>query len=573
MSEAKTIALGKVAAPPRMEATSETFHFWIARGQIVERTQIVTTTSDLGPKQVTFVGLVDEVFRQSRQRDMGEEVDRSDADVGVKPPFESAGFGYAKATILRSDPVCHAPPMEESLVTLGREDSAAKGYGFDRIAPENKLCVGRIRNGGSEFAGPAMIDLAYLLGENGGHLNVNGIAGMGTKSSFLLHVVMLLLNWAKAGAPGDTLRRRVVPIIFNVKNFDLFFIDRRSRNWKAEYADDWRALGITDPQPFQNVRFYAPQQKVDENPIRTGRDGVVAYSWGLADIIEQRLFRYLFADDDLNSPNFSALVASLEEQLTFEDPKTGPRLSDFVPKTFEKLPDWIKDPANQHLLGDPHSGTRSGLLRRLRGLLLDSDGVLRRTEERGKPLRMPADEVDAPLVIDLFGVKDEKMKRFVVASVMHQLVELRSREAVEGLRYVIALDELNRFAPKGSSDPITEMIERVAAEMRSQGIILLGAQQEASRVSPRVIENSSIRVLGRSGALELAAEVWKSFGDSARKQAAQLLETEKLVSQPGFRAPMLAKIPFPPWALRKEESITPTTPASGRDGRFAAREI
>jgi len=134
MSEAKSIALGKVAAPPRMEATSETFHFWIARGQLVERTQIVTTTSDLGPKEVTFVGLVDEVFRQSRQRDMGEEVDRCDADIGVKPPFESAGFGYAKATILRSDPVCHAPPMEESLVMLGRDEAAAKGYGTDRRA-------------------------------------------------------------------------------------------------------------------------------------------------------------------------------------------------------------------------------------------------------------------------------------------------------------------------------------------------------------------------------------------------------------------------------------------------------
>jgi hypothetical protein len=86
-----------------------------------------------------------------------------------------------------------------------------------------------------------------------------------------------------------------------------------------------------------------------------------------------------------------------------------------------------------------------------------------------------------------------------------------SGNAVEGLRYLVTLDELNRFAPKGGKDPITEMIERVAAEMRSQGIILLGAQQEASRVSPRV--------------------------------------------QASFRAPMLAKIPFPPWALRKEEQM------------------
>ena len=53
--------------------------------------------------------------------------------------------------------------------------------------------------------------------------------------------------------------------------------------------------------------------------------------------------------------------------------------------------------------------------------------------------------------------------------------------------YLVTLDELNRFAPHGSKDAITQLIERVAAEMRSQGIILLGAQQNASLVSSRVI--------------------------------------------------------------------------------------
>ena len=50
----------------------------------------------------------------------------------------------------------------------------------------------------------------------------------------------------------------------------------------------------------------------------------------------------------------------------------------------------------------------------------------------------------------------------------------------------------------------------VAAEMRSQGIILLGAQQQASKVSERVIENAAIRVLGKTGSLELGA----TAGDS-----------------------------------------------------------
>ena len=81
---------------------------------------------------------------------------------------------------------------------------------------------------------------------------------------------------------------------------------------------------------------------------------------------------------------------------------------------------------------------------------------------------------------------------------------------MRGLRYLLMLDELNRWAPRGARDPITKLIERVAAEMRSQGVVLLGAQQQASQVSEKVIEAAAIRMLGRTGSLELEQTVWKS---------------------------------------------------------------
>ena len=40
---------------------------------------------------------------------------------------------------------------------------------------------------------------------------------------------------------------------------------------------------------------------------------------------------------------------------------------------------------------------------------------------------------------------------------------------------------------------------------------------------------------------------------AARSQAAQMQADEKLLLQPSFRAPMLAKIPYPPWALKRED--------------------
>ena len=112
---------------------------------------------------------------------------------------------------------------------------------------------------------------------------------------------------------------------------------------------------------------------------------------------------------------------------------------------------------------------------------------------------------------------------------------------------------LNRFAPHGARDPITQLFELIAAEMRSQGIILLGAQQQASQVSSKVIENAGIKVLGRTGSLELTQPVWRSLSPSARAKAVALTVDEKLILQDSFRAPMHVRVPYPPWAMRREE--------------------
>src|SRR5215470_16661374 len=50
-------SLGRVAAPPEHESTSGVFYFWVDRNQSVERTQIVTTTSNLAGRSVRFVGI------------------------------------------------------------------------------------------------------------------------------------------------------------------------------------------------------------------------------------------------------------------------------------------------------------------------------------------------------------------------------------------------------------------------------------------------------------------------------------------------------------------------------------
>jgi len=571
------VCIGRVGAPARFEATSEEFYFWVPPDALVEKTQLLTCRSQIGAHEVTFYAIVDEVMRTSRGRSMGGEMDGYDGDLSYEPPFESEGCTYALASVLRAHPPILTPPRERSEVFLAGSGEAAFAYRVDDIDGDDKrLDVGLIKNGGQGLAGPGAIDLDYLLGTNGGHLNVNGAAGRGTKSSFLLWINWLLLKKAreqKMAAPSSSKRLRVVPIILNVKNFDLFHIDRASTRFEEKHRELWSEMGIENPTPFENVTYYAPQQAGSSLAIQsTGRGASVApYSWSLKDVIERGLLEFLFAETDAHDANFSALVLDIQNHLTNEfvnnDGSTRLELKSDAPKNFTEFLEWAKEDGGGKLGNAHHTGTWRKLHRRLIKIVYESRGVLRREEKDGHPLSVVRDDTSDPQVIDLSSLSAiPELQRFVVATILRQLVDARTGEnKIANLKYLVTLDELNRFAPHGAKDPVTRLIEQVAAEMRSQGVILLGAQQQASKVSDRVIENSAIRVVGKSGPLELSNSVWRILSDAAKRKAESLALDEKLIIQDNFREPMHVRVPFPAWALNSEEAgaLPPTTALNG----------
>lgn len=607
LEEQVALLVGRVASPSGKEATADQFYFWVDRDQMVENTQIIRTESQIGHKTYTFYAVVEQVYRISRQKDMGEAVDVNDGEANSEPPFNSDGITYALARILRTEPEVYTPPLDRSRVYLCNDIEAERSYGADENP--NPLSVGQIKNGGAATAGAGKIDMDYLLGANGGHMNINGVAGRGTKSSFLLFTLYMLLHEAefqRQTRPSDPSRLRVVPIILNVKGFDLFTIDQPNINFDAgRHLAAWNALGIADPQPFQNVRYLAPQMPGGQIAITTPAcRPVTPYSWSLSDIIEHNLLLYLFSEEDANDTNFSALVLDIDAWLTDEqvhgdgtttrmlkltngsltvnaqgdddndEEAAGTTNFDYhrIPQTFNELLDWVKRMSRMKTAAIPewsnhYPGTWRKLSRRLGKILAESKGILRRTELRGNPLNVAVTDTTGPIVVDLNGITGSSgLQRFVVATILRQIVDERTGpNAINGLVYLVALDELNRFAPRGSKDAITQLIELVAAEMRSQGIILLGAQQQASKISERVFENAGIKVVGRSGSLEMGQTIWKFMSEASRKRAANLQSDEKLIIQDTFREPMLVAVPFPAWAMRPAEASTPVSDAVALD--------
>src|SRR5258708_6312704 len=78
---APTAAIGRVASPVRFESTSSRWYFWAAPGALVEKTQLVWTSSEIAARSIRFFGTVSEVFRRSRKRSIDDEIDTYGGDL------------------------------------------------------------------------------------------------------------------------------------------------------------------------------------------------------------------------------------------------------------------------------------------------------------------------------------------------------------------------------------------------------------------------------------------------------------------------------------------------------------
>lgn len=575
--------LGLVSTSLASESTQDEFYFWVDSRRLAEATQLVRVTmplpaqdpqvEKLGQDHITVIGVVEQVRRQSESRSLGADHARYNGRVEEEPLLTPTGFTYAHCRVLNIEPLLFVPLIEGLPVFLANQDEAGRGYGYpDMEQAKADLIVGLLRNGGTEIAGAARLDTRYILGEFGGHVNVTGVAGTGTKTSFLMVLVkMLLLHAAEITQNNAANPLYVVPIVFNVKGNDLMWINRpnkrfdvRSLDWdiyRRVWGDD---LFAKFAQPFSKALFYSYSTK--DGIIRSGLpEGTKKYSWGLKDVIEWGVEKYLFS---VETRSHELMQGVLEDAFQYIS-----KSSASVPSgrtldgsrgvsTFGELAQWLidatvrveDDQEPHYLISRQHdTSTIKATARRLHNILVGARGVLETDSASGEPPQVTSEGTCDPIVIDIDGLESAP-QRFVVASVIERIKQHREKHAERRQRYVVVLDELNRFAPRGSSDEVSKLFEHVAAQLRSQGVILFGAQQKASSVAPLVWENAATKALGRTGAVELSAEMWRqALPAVTRSRAASLGPSEKIIVQDVFNYPMLTSIPFTPWATRKDE--------------------
>lgn len=218
------------------------------------------------------------------------------------------------------------PPVGERVmrVSSGEVDVA---LGFDQLKKGKRGLPFGVLAGGEV----AYLDLKYILGDNGAHINVSGQSGVAAKTSYATFLLWMLLYYPRSNAMGDSpfsdtlLQSRV--IVFNVKGESLLFLDSWNREWQKardssgeenrqfqEWEGMFKSFGV-EPHPFENVKvMVAPKDTRGTPNLARSRSQVSVYGWDVLDIVELGLVPLMFDPEELErNPNFSLAVSVIED--------------------------------------------------------------------------------------------------------------------------------------------------------------------------------------------------------------------------------------------------------------------
>src|SRR5262249_10911607 len=133
-----------------------------------------------------------------------------------------------------------------------------KALGADAISDDSRIPAGLIEMSNGTQA-PCFVDARYLLGPEGAHLNVSGISGLATKTSYVMFLISSALQ-RYADAEGTAV------ILLNVKHDDLLHIHEPNEAMTDKDRAMWKALSL-EPRPFpkQRVHYLLPHGKHTAN--------------------------------------------------------------------------------------------------------------------------------------------------------------------------------------------------------------------------------------------------------------------------------------------------------------------
>lgn len=545
--EAKII--GRASATERQANSSERFSFWLRPDERVNPFDIVEAEHYDGSR--TF-GLVTNIYHTTDAASHLSNLISNDFGEAVEEPnTPRQGTNVAEVAVLSNDQDIYMPIASEARVRFADAEGIQIALGINAMRPEDRVPAGLIElsNGSKAIA---YIDRRYLLGPEAAHLNISGISGLATKTSYAMFLIQSILQSMDAS--------KIATILLNVKYNDLLTI-HESRGLEPEELDMWEQLGLQPREfPRDKVVYLLPEGK---QTAQTGRPNVFGdqppfphhvYAYDLQTTIDKLDILFSHVPDQWDT--IGALIGEISQGIINREAKwrqirTWNDLLTQKPLVEGGVPQKVGNVAASSV------GRFLRILRRVvktrqSGLFVDQLAA------RHKTIANVLGKIQGghTYVVDIAKLTDAE-QTLVFGDLLRTVYELYSEggsasgweeEGELPEKVIIFVDELNKYAPargEAQKSPIAEQVLDIAERGRSFGLILFSAQQFMSAVHPRITGNAATKVMGRTDSAELGESGYRFLDKDIKMHLTRLDKGSLIMSHPIYRQPVKIKFPRP----------------------------
>lgn len=544
--------IGKIIATEKVPTTVDEFFFWTDKELIIRPFDVVKVNHI---KESTTFGVVEEISHLTDSSSFLAGYISSDfGDVKYEPKYtERIGMNYVRAKVVGNTKGFYTPVLDGASVSIASEEDVKEALGLNEI--KNPLPSGYLEmyEEPNNITIPVHFNSHFLIGPEGAHLNISGISGLASKTSYAMFLMKAIQEQYLKSEQDDS----VAFVMFNVKGKDLLAIDEDNEDLTEEDRDIYRMLGLT-PKPFENVKYFYPYSK-----------DVISSTYG-KDVKSQMeldkafMYKYIFDEDkeniDLLFSNVDDPTQTMESIVNYIATGQG---------AFEGITNW------NELLAEIHNSTKAGnagkkdndsisvlswrkfyrLFRKtIEKTTIFSNSI--NTQPNSKETRLYSSILDIQKndihVIDVAKL-DEDTQGFVFGDVMRAIYELKLGQANERneadipSKIIVFIDELNKYASKDvpKSSPILRQLLDITERGRSLGIILFSAEQFKSDIHDRVKGNCATHAYGRTNAIELSKSDYQYVPKVYKSMLTRLKQGEYVIQNPVFRSLLNIKFPKP----------------------------
>jgi hypothetical protein len=549
-----TPVIGRASATERDPNSSEKFSFWLAPGALVNPFDIMEAAQ---VQQSRTFGLVTNIKQLTdAPSHLSNFISNDFGNVAEQANTPRQGANVAEVGVLANDKKLYMPVQSEAEVKFADEAGIHIALGIDQLQEKERIPAGMIEMSNGTKA-RVYLHRDYVLGPEGAHVNIAGISGLATKTSYAMFLIQSILQTV-----GE---QDIAVILLNVKQHDLLVIDKPVKGLKPEDHALWEAMGLR-PQPFHNVRYLLPWGKDTQttglpNCFGEPPDQFQTYAYALGDVVGDRakpgpgLSLLVRVPDPWDT--LGALIGEVQQGVMNQEPKwrdvtSWDRLLNGKPLMDAGVPQGVGE-VKPSSVGRFVRILRRVVKNRQSGLFVDQRSP-RKAANLGEEIRQI--KGGQTYVVDIAKLAEEE-RALVFGHIIQEVYGMYAEATIDERNdlpknVIIFVDELNKYAPdvhRGGETSILEFVLDIAARGRSLGVVLISAEQFMSEVHPQVVGNCATKVIGRSDSAELSSPSYRFIGQDVKGHLTRLEKGQLLLTHPLYRQPVRISFPRPAYEM------------------------